>query len=64
MISVWEKKAEWGVIGKTDKTSKNNEITGKLALCSIKTGVLKVAREQIQNELSRIIDHSVGNTNK
>lgn len=42
-------------IGKTTKTSKNNEIA-KLSSCSIKTRILKIPRKQIRNGLSRTID--------
>lgn len=46
-------------IGKTAKTSKNNEIADKLSSCSIKTRILKIPRKQIQNGLSKTTDHTV-----
>lgn len=45
---------------KARQTSKNNEKAVKLALCLIKTRILRLARERIQNKLSRMTDHTVG----
>lgn len=45
---------------KARQTSKNNEKAVKLALCLIKTRILRLVREQIQNKLSRMTDHTVG----
>lgn len=36
--------------------SENNEIVDKLTLCLIKTRILKISREQIQNKSVRMID--------
>lgn len=45
---------------KARQTYKNNEKAVKLTLCLIKTRILRLARERVQNKLSRTTDHTVG----
>lgn len=47
---------------KARQTYKNNEKAVKLALCLIKTGILRLARERVQNKLSRTTVGKLGSS--